>query len=140
MMFKGNQSGFSLLEVLSSMTVFAIAAAGLASTTVSTTKSTSSARSATAASFLIHDKIEELRALDPATNPAAFTPGTHYDAINPMTASGEANGAFTRRWQVIANSPAPGLAEVVVTVSWNTPDGPRNLRASTFICRTATCA
>lgn len=135
-----NQAGFSLLEVLSSMAVFAIAAAGLASTTVTTTRSNTSARAATVASFLIHDKVEELRSLDPATNPADFVAGTHYDANNPMTAAGTAGGAYTRSWQVIPNSPAPGLAEVVVVVSWNTPDGTRTLRASTFICRTVTCA
>lgn len=140
MRLKKNQSGFSLVEVLSSMTVFAIAAAGLATTTVSTTKSNGTSRTTTVASFLIHDKVEELRSMDPATNPADFAVGTHNDANNPMTALGEANGTYTRTWQVIPNTPAIGLAEVVVTVSWNTPDGPRSLQASTFICRTITCA
>ena len=140
MRLKKNQSGFSLVEVLSSMTVFAIAAAGLATTTVSTTKSNGTSRTTTVASFLIHDKVEELRSMDPATNPADFVDGTHSDANNPLTALGEANGTYVRTWQVIPNTPAIGLAEVVVTVSWNTPDGPRSLQASTFICRTITCA
>ncbi len=140
MKLKNNQSGFSLLEVLSSMTVFAIAAAGLASTTISTTKSNSTSRHTTVAIALIQDKIEELRSMDPTTNPADFAGGSHADASNPMTALGAAGGAYTRTWQVNLNTPAIGLSEVVVTVAWNSPDGPRSLSAVTFICRTASCS
>ena len=134
-----NQSGVSLLEVLSSMTIFAAVSAGLASTSVSTTRLNSNSRQTTVASFLIHDKVEELRSLDPATNPADFVTGSHSDANNPLSPIGEPGGVYTRSWQVIPNSPRVGLAEVLVAVSWNTPNGPRELRASTLICRTARC-
>lgn len=139
-MKRNNQRGFSLLEVLSSMTVFAVAAAGLASTTVSTTKSNSVSRHTTAASFLIQDKIEQLRSMDPTTNPSQFAAGNHTDARNPLTATGQRFGMYTRTWRVTQNSPAQGLSEVVVTVAWNSPEGPRSLQATTFICRTRTCA
>ncbi len=121
------------------MTVFAVAAAGIASTTVATIKSNNVSRQTTVASALIHDKIEELRALDPASNPADFSAGTHADVNNPMSELGEQGGNFTRSWQVNPNIPAVGVSEVLVTVTWNTPHGQRSLRASTFICRTASC-
>jgi prepilin-type N-terminal cleavage/methylation domain-containing protein len=139
MKYLNNQSGFSMVEVLASMAIFAVAAVGLVATTVSTTKSNSTSRHTTVASALIQDKIEELRAMDPSLNPADFAPGTHVDAANPMTALGEPGGIYVRSWNVTANVPAIGLAEVVVTLAWNTPDGPRSLRAASLLCQTATC-
>lgn len=137
---RGNrQAGLSLLEVLSGMAVFAVVAAGLASTTVSTIKLNSTSRHTTVASFLIHDKVEELRSLNPAANPPDFTPGNHYDAGNPLSPLGVEGGMFTRTWTVTPNRPGIGMAEVVVTVSWRSPDGPRSMSAATFVCRTETC-
>ena len=136
-----NTAGFSLIEVLSSLTVFAIAATGMVSTTMTTIKSNSTSRTTTVASALIQDKIEELRALDPIANPADFTAGTHQDAANPLNGGlGASDAIYTRSWVVTANSPAKGLSEVVVTVAGPSPDGQRSLRASTFICVTATCS
>lgn len=131
--------GFSLVEVMASMAIFAVVAGGLGATTVSTTRSNSTSRQTTVASSLIQDKIEELRAMDPASNPVDFSPGTHVDAANPLTAMGETGGMYLRSWLVTANVPAFGLSEVVVTVAWNTLDGPRSLRAASLLCRTASC-
>lgn len=135
----GSQAGVSILEVLASVTVFAIVAAALTSTTVSTIKANNISRNATVAAFLIHDKVEELRSLDPVTAPAAFAAGLHHDAANPLTPLGTAGGRFTRTWQILPNTPAVGMAEVLIVVSWDTPDGPRSLRAATFVCRTENC-
>lgn len=140
MKLRSNQSGFSMVEVLSSMTVFAIAATGLVSTTMSTIKSNTTSRQTTAASALIQDKVEELRSLNPATNPADFAEGMHYDANNPLTAIGEADGVYTRSWEVEVDTPTKGLSAVVVTVSWPSANGQRSLRASTLICNTANCS
>lgn len=139
MKLMNSRAGFSLVEVLASMAIFAVAAGGFVATTVSTTKSNSTSRHATVASSLIQDKIEELRAMNPASNPVDFWPGTHVDAANPLTAMGEVGGMYVRSWRVTANVPVFGLSEVVVTVAWNTPDGPRSLRAASLLCRTARC-
>lgn len=136
-----NTAGFSLIEVLSSMTVFAIAAAGLVTTTMATIKSNSTSRATTIASALIQDKIEELRALDPTTNPADFTAGTHQDANNPLSGGMDGVDAiFSRSWVVNTDTPLKGLSEVIVTVSWPSATGTRLLRASTFICNSANCS
>ena len=140
MKLRKNQSGFSMVEVLSSMTVFAIAATGLVTTTMTTIKSNSTSRQTVAASALIQDKIEELRSLNPAANPADFAEGVHHDANNPLTAGGDANGVYTRSWEVSVDTPTLGLSEVLVTVSWPSADGQRSLRASTLICNTTTCS
>ena len=133
------ERGVSLVEVLTALTLFAIVAAGLTVTTVSTTHSNTVSKTTAAASALVNDEIEQLRALDPATNPAALTAGTHSDPSNPLTGSGAANGSFTRTWTVTANTPGHGLSEVAVSVSWNGPT-PGTITGVTYVCSTATCS
>lgn len=132
------QQGLSLIEVLASVTLFAIVAAGMGVQTIATIQATSASRATTAATALIHDKFEQLRALDPAANPAALQPGTYNDP-SPLNEVGGAGGGFSRGWTIAADVPRRGLAQVVVTVSWKDPI-PRTLRSTTFICRTVTCS
>jgi type II secretory pathway pseudopilin PulG len=133
-----NQSGFSYAELLAAMTLFSVVAAGLTTNTVATMRSNGMSRGATAAAALLNDKIEQFRAMDPATNPADLTAGYHADPNNPMTPLGHRGGNMNRSWMVAANSPKVGLSEVVVTVTWSDPL-PRRLTAVTYVCRTATC-
>lgn len=134
-----NQRGISLVEVVTSVTLFAVAAAGLSAGTVANMRGNSSSRAASAASALIHDQIEKFRALDPTANPADLTEGTHQDSLNPVDGLGRAGGAFSRSWVVTADTPRQGLSEVVVTVSWRDPVQ-RSMSAVTFVCRTDTCS
>jgi prepilin-type N-terminal cleavage/methylation domain-containing protein len=134
-----NQRGISLLEVMMSITLFAIAAAGLSAGTVANIRGNSSSRTASTASALIHDQVEKLRALDPAANPADLTVGTHWDALNPLDGLGYTGGTFTRSWVVNANTPRKGLSEVIVTVTWSDPNQ-RAMSGVTFVCRTSTCS
>jgi len=131
--------GLSLLEVLAALTVFALVAAGAAAGTIATIRGNTASRDATIAAALIHDKIEQLRSLDPATNPADLTAGTHTDARNPMTALGQAGGIFTRSWKIVTNSPRQGLAEAKITVTWKDPQT-RSMSSATYLCLTATCS
>lgn len=136
---RASQDGTSLIEVLAAVTLFAIIAAGAAAGTITTIRGTSTSRDVTAAAALIHDKIEQLRALDPTANPVDLRAGPHSDASNPLTALGERGGMYRRTWTVTTNTPRRGLSEVVVTVTWN--DGsPRTLRSATYLCGSATCA
>jgi Tfp pilus assembly protein PilV len=134
-----NQDGISLLEVITSVTLFAIAAAGLSAGTVANIRGNSSSRAAATASALIQDQVEKLRALDPTTNPSALTGGTHQDALNPMDGLGRPSGAYSRSWVVNTDTPRAGLSEVVVTVSWHDPTQ-RSMTGVTFVCRTGTCS
>ncbi len=132
------QGGFSLLEILVTMTVFSLVAAGIAAGTAATIKGNSASRDTSAGAALIHDKVEQLRALDPAASPTDLLPGYHNDPLNPLNALGRRGGSFMRSWTVTPNTPSLGLAEVVITVSWNGPET-RTLSAITYVCQTPTC-
>jgi prepilin-type N-terminal cleavage/methylation domain-containing protein len=130
--------GSTLIEVLAGVSVFAIIAAGAAAGTIATIRGNTASRDVTAAAALIHDKLEQLRALDPAANPADLTAGAHHDALNPINELAQRGGVFKRTWTVAANSPRRGLAEVKVTVTWSDPV-PRTLSSATYVCLTRTC-
>lgn len=132
-------SGFSLIELLAAMTLFAVVASALTASTVGTMKANYTSKQTAAASALIHDKIEQLRSLDPAANPADLQTGSHNDPLNPLTPLGQAQGAFTRTWAVTPNTPKVGLSQVAVSVSWTGSSGTRSVVGVTYVCRTASC-
>jgi prepilin-type N-terminal cleavage/methylation domain-containing protein len=132
-------NGFAMLEVLAAITLFAVVATGLAATTVGTVKANNASRQTAAATALMHDKLEQLRALDPATNPPDLAAGSHNDPLNPLTPTGQAQGAYTRTWTVNRNTPKIGVAQIVVTVAWNGP-AQHSITAVTYVCQTATCS
>ena len=134
-----DRRGYSLTEVLVAVTLFSIVATGLGTTTVTSTRSNKTGKNLAAAATLVQDTIEQLRTLDPDTNPAALTAGTHNDPLNPINAAGDTNGWFTRTWTVTRDTPARGLSRVVVTVSWS--GGPSNAATGvTYICTNSTCS
>lgn len=139
MTMKRGNNGFAMLEVLAAVTLFAIVATGLAATTIGTVGANNVSRQAAAATALMHDKMEQLRALDPATNPADLAAGSHSDPLNPLTPTGQGQGTYTRTWTVTANTPKTGLAQIAVTVSWKSPAA-RSITAATYVCQTATCS
>lgn len=139
MTMKRGNNGFAMLEVLAAVTLFAIVATGLAATTIGTVGANNVSRQAAAATALMHDKMEQLRALDPTTSPADLAAGSHSDPLNPLTPMGQGQGTYTRTWTVTANTPKTGLAQIVVTVSWKSPAA-RSITAATYVCQTATCS
>lgn len=136
-----NDAGVGLVEVVVALAVFSIIAAALGVASVSATRGDDVSKTTAAAAALVNDKIEQLRALDPSASPfpADLTAGNHSDPANPLTASGGSNGTYTRTWTVTENTPARGLAEVVVSLAWNTPT-PRTLTGVTYVCTTAACS
>lgn len=130
--------GFTVVEVLAAMTVFGIVAAGMAANSVAVMRANRHSRDFSAAGALAQDKMEQLRALDVASNPPDFTAGAHTDAANPITAHGQAGGMFTRQWAVTRDAPAPGVATVVVAVTWS--DGAtRTVRVVGYVCQSRAC-
>lgn len=130
--------GFTLIEIAAALAVFGVVAAGLAAGSVAVTRYNRTTRSVSVAASLAQDEIERLRALDPDTNPPALSAGTHVDPKNPLTQAGARGGQFVRQWTVTRDTPGPGLATVVVSVSW-TDDTTRSVWLSTFVCQTAGC-
>jgi len=131
-------AGFGVIEVLASLAVFAIVAAGLAANSVASVRANRVSREISVAATLAQDKMEALRSLDPAANPPDLTTGSHVDPNNPLTAFGGAGGFFTRVWTVTRNSPSTGMYTVVVTVSWG-DGGSRQTRVVGYVCPSKAC-
>jgi hypothetical protein len=129
----------STIEILAGVAIFALVASGSMVLSIGSMKATTMSRQATAAATLIYDKVDQLRALDPVTNPADLAAGSHSDPLNPLAENGQTGGRFTRTWFVTEDSPAIGLSEVVITVLWE-DYGTRTIRGTTYVCRRAACS
>jgi prepilin-type N-terminal cleavage/methylation domain-containing protein len=130
--------GFTLVEGLASLAIFGIVAGGLAANSISVMRYNHVSHTLSMATALAQDEIEQLRALDPSTNPAVLTVGTHQDANNPITSVGASGGRFTRSWTLTRDAPVPGIATVIVNVAW-TDSVPHNVQLLTYYCQTTTC-
>jgi type IV pilus assembly protein PilV len=104
--------GFTLIEVLISMTIFSIAILGLAIGAGSVMRANQTSYFSTIAISLAQDKLEELKANpttlsnDCPTAPCESPKPTH-DGV-----------AFTRTWVVTDGSPVTGVSRVDVQVEW----------------------
>lgn len=132
-----DQRGFGIIEALAAVALFAVAAVALSATTATSLSANHTSRDVSAASALIYDKIDELRSLNP--DAADMASGKHVDASNPLTATGDASGKYTRTWVVTENTPKVGMAQVVVAITWTVPE-PRSIQAVTYVCLTNTCS
>lgn len=103
--------GFTLIEVLVSMFIFSIAILGLAVGATSIMRANQTALYATIATNLAQDKLEELKAK------TAGSINTTGSPENNISVSG-VPVKFNRSWTVTANSPAAGVTQIAVTVSW----------------------
>ncbi len=135
---RSRRNGFTLVEVLAALALFGIVSAGLALNSVAAVRHNRVSHALSAATALAQDQIEQLRALDPNTNPPALAAGTHSDAANPITALGTPGGRFMRQWSVTRDSPITGTATVVVTVSW-TDGTPRSVLLWAYVCESSGC-
>jgi type IV pilus assembly protein PilV len=103
-------AGFTLVEILVAMTIFAIGVLGLAAGTMNVLRTNSTSQLSTSAINLAQSKIEELRAMSAAAFAGLSSPGS-----DTATASGK---TFNRTWQITANSPVAGVTKIDVTVGW----------------------
>ena len=104
-------AGFTLIEVLAAMAVFAIASLGLAVGVASVIRSNQRSYLASVATNLAQDKLEELKAMSPAN--VTFC-NSNCDTSVPTT-----NGVeFIRTWDVVDSSPVTGVKRIDVTVEW----------------------
>jgi type II secretory pathway pseudopilin PulG len=135
----GSAPGFTIIEVAAALTFFGLVAAGVAANTVAVVRNNRTSSGLSSAVTLAQDEIEQLRALDPDTNPAVLTAGAHADPNNPITIAGTAGGQYVRQWTVTRNSPAPGLSTVVVSVSWTDAAVTRTVQVTAYVCQRSTC-
>jgi prepilin-type N-terminal cleavage/methylation domain-containing protein len=113
-MKRRRQRGFSLIEVLAGITLFAIVAAGTGLLATQSMLRTSENRHSTAAVLLAQQEVERLRSFD-YPNLVAGTYGTSMGGQN-----------FTVTTAITPNNPDPNMSLIVVTVSWVGPEGSKS--------------
>ncbi len=103
-------AGFTLIEILVAMVVFAITSLGLAMGVTSVIRSNQRSYLVSIATNLAQDKMEEHKA-----RPASVgTCMSDCDTPKPKTDGVE----FTRTWEVWPATPTPGVKRIDVTVQW----------------------
>jgi prepilin-type N-terminal cleavage/methylation domain-containing protein len=100
------KAGYSLVEVLVAMSLFALAVLGLSAGVVTVSRSGVLGNDLTRATFFAQEKIEELVSrsdvrVDGLDNPEA---------------------RFTRAWVIVPDTPETGVSKITVTVSWEGTD------------------
>jgi prepilin-type N-terminal cleavage/methylation domain-containing protein len=114
------QGGMSLLEVLAAMSLFAIVAAGTGALAAQAMLRTAENRHAGQASMLVQQELERVRGLD-------------YASIAAASQSKTMNGqSYTVATGVQANTPAPSMSTVTVTVSWTGAEGYKSYQVQTI--------
>jgi type IV pilus assembly protein PilV len=111
----GGERGFTLLEILIGISIFAVGVLAVATMQISAIRNNRLGNEVTQATFLAEDKLEELKnSGDIASEP---------DSIDQQ-------GIFTRSWQI---SPAAGNSQLVtVTVTWTIQGASHNVVLSTI--------
>jgi prepilin-type N-terminal cleavage/methylation domain-containing protein len=119
-MKRRGQHGFTLVEVLSAMTLFALVAAAVGALATTSMVHTIQNRHASTAAQLAQQRLEDLRALPYAS----ITSGTSTTSV--------AGQRYTVVTSVQQNSPASGMARINVRVSWTGPEGARSYAVDTI--------
>lgn len=101
-----SQAGFTMIEVMVSVLITAIAALGFIAMYMTETQAGRFTRHSTEASVLATDKLEELRGIN--------TPTSGNDTAEPQGYN--ASGMFTRKWTATT---ATNYITIVVQVGWN---------------------
>lgn len=110
-----NERGFTLIEALASLGVFAIGAAAIGSLLVTQIRLETSNAIATTATSLAAKELEDLRSLDYSSIPGSRTSTTTVGAI-----------AYTVASTATFDTPAAQMASITTTVSWTEPLGSKS--------------
>jgi len=120
--------GFTTLEAIVSLGLFALSAAGVCQTLITVVHANTLARQLTAATNLARDKVEQLRHND------YVTLATGADTTLAEDGLASANAPYQRSWTVAAG-PAANTKEVTVTVTWSDRTGPHNVNLTTIVAQ-----
>lgn len=115
------RGGFTLVEVLVAIVLFAIVATGLTAFAVQSIRRTADTRGSTGAVLLAQRELENLRSLE-------------YDDIAGGISTANLNGQeYTITTAADVDSPAPNMTQIRVTVTWDAPLGERNYVLETIL-------
>jgi type IV pilus assembly protein PilV len=125
-----NEKGYTLIEMLIAMSIFAIGMLAIAGLQISATRNNTSGNIITQATMLARTQMETLKSVgDLTTLPAGTTP----DPNNPIDDFGNTGGIYTRSWTVNPYIPpstgvaSPTARQLTVTVQWTRQGANRNV-------------
>jgi type IV pilus assembly protein PilV len=125
--------GFTLIEVMISMAIFATGILAVAGLQFWTTRNNTTGEIMTQATMLARAQVETLKQ-QADLGPLAVA--TVNDPNNPIDANGDPGGIFTRQWTVsdpFGAGYSTGARQVQVTVSWNRLGQSRNVVMTTIV-------
>jgi len=105
------ESGFTLIEIMFALVIFAVGVMSLMLCVPMATKRVMAAGAQTRASSLASEAAEDL--LTVPYSHSSLTPGTHNDPANPH------DGIYYTRWVVENDAPRTSCKRITVTVSRN---------------------
>ena len=114
------RSGFTLIEVMVALVMFAIGSLGMAALTAFIMRANRSDTNRTRASASIRQKIEEFQSLEYD----AITSGADVDTLGGVV--------FDRTWTVTPDSPAALLSHIEIVAAWRDSDGEHQVTAETI--------
>ncbi|HMA67647.1 MAG TPA: prepilin-type N-terminal cleavage/methylation domain-containing protein [Desulfosalsimonadaceae bacterium] len=123
------KEGFSLIEVLIAMAIFAIGVLGLAGLQIRAFRDNQAARLQTEAVHLAEAHLEELAALaydDPALSPGSYS----------RSGAGPA-GRFHLHWTIRKDTPINGAKTICLRVSWDAGRGHRRAEFTHILSKMA---
>ena len=121
------ENGFTMIELLIAITIFAIGLLAVASMQLSAISGNKLGAEWTRATELAQMQVEALKNGDITT--AAYTAGAYVDPNNPMDETGAPGGIYNRSWQVAANTTFS--VRVTVTVAWIQAGRPHSVSLTT---------
>jgi type IV pilus assembly protein PilV len=104
---RGQQGGFTIIEVLIALVVLLVGMAGILMLQLTSSEATSFSRHATEASVLAEDKMEVLR-----TSPV-FQLVDGDDRVDALGVPDPAAGFYTRQWIIVPGDPTTITVEVL---------------------------
>ena len=113
-----NNQGFTLIEILVSLTIFSVAVLGLAIGTVTLTRTNADSQLRASAINVAQARLEELKAMNPATLTALVATCTSVSSSGCNDNFSASGLTYSRRWWFAANSPVVGVNRIDVKVDW----------------------
>ena len=123
-MNKDNQRGFSLIEILIAITIFAIGILAVGKMQITAIKGNYFANDLTEATTLAQDRMEKLIGLsytDPLLGGNNPTATDHNDANNPV------DGRYNISWNIDSNYPINNTKTIMVNVGWTDRGAPKEV-------------
>ncbi len=113
------RGGFTLLEILVTMSIFSISFLALAAAASSVMRANQTSYASTIATNFAQDKMEELMA-----GTALPVACTAFDIVGCSdTPTSPSDVTFNRSWRITANAPVAGVTRIEIQLDWNDHTG-----------------